>query len=108
MKKFKKNDFKNMKNKRTNRDFYSILSLYSSKKEEELKVGLIITKKSGNAVYRNRIRRIVQEFFRKNSKKITKKEYLLIFKKNKILNIKDTEKELYSILEKIKNTNSLK
>lgn len=108
MKKFKKNDFEKMKQKRTNRNFYSMLTLYSSKKEEEVKVGLIITKKSGKAVYRNRIRRIVQEFFRKNEKKITKKEYLLIFKKNKILNIKDTEKELYDILEKIKNTNSLK
>ena len=108
MKKFKKNDFEKMKQKRTNRNFYSMLTLYSSKKEEEVKVGLIITKKSGKAVYRNRIRRIVQEFFRENEKKITKKEYLLIFKKNKILNIKDTEKELYDILEKIKNTNSLK
>ena len=64
MKKFKKDTFDSFKKARFSRyrDFR-----VSFRKSKECSVGCIVTKKAGNAVKRNRIRRIVFEFFRVNN-----------------------------------------
>ena len=104
METFKDKDFKTFKNKRGKVVFSNNLFLIISYEEvslKENKLGLIITKKTGNAVTRNRIRRIIKNFFIKKEKELNNKSnYLIIFKKSKIQDISLFAKELNLILEK--------
>jgi ribonuclease P protein component len=104
MKTFKDNDFKKFKNKKGKVLFSNNLFLIISYKEvslKENKLGLIITKKTGNAVIRNRIRRIIKNFFIKKENDFNNKSnYLIIFKKSKIQDISLFSKELNLILNK--------
>ncbi len=46
------------------------------------RLGIIVTKKVGNAVKRNRIKRLLRTFFRLNKNKIKKADYIFIAKNN--------------------------
>jgi len=49
------------------------LAIVSKCEGENLRIGITVTRKAGNAVARNRIKRHVREFFRKNRHKLKKK-----------------------------------
>jgi ribonuclease P protein component len=49
----------------------------------EKKLGITASKRVGNAVKRNRVKRLIREFFRKNKEKLKKDTYyIIIAKKN--------------------------
>ena len=84
MKKFKKEDY-SLFDKKSKYTRFKYFRMFMKKNDEDgLAIGLIITKKTGNAVYRNRIRRIVYEFFRKNEAKLKNFKYLIIIDSKKI------------------------
>ena len=52
------------------------------KKASKMKVGMAVSKKSGNAVARNRIKRVLREFFRLHQDKIPQIELVIVPKKH--------------------------
>ncbi len=64
---------------------------------EKMRVGLAVSKKCGNAVERNRIKRVLREFFRKNQNLLTNFEVVVVPKKHvraKSLGYANVEKDL--------------
>jgi ribonuclease P protein component len=63
------------------------------------RLGIIVSKKAGNAVKRNRIKRLVRAFFRVNKNNLQKADHIFIAKKNiDTLTYTQVEKELGKIL----------
>ena len=64
------------------------------------RLGITVTKKIGNAVKRNKVKRLVREFFRLNKHRISMGcDIVIIGKKNSfLLNYKDTNEELGEII----------
>jgi len=67
-----------------------------------VRIGITVTKKVGNAVVRNRIKRFVREYFRLNRQKITGSWDINIIAKKKVANLTSlqTFKALQTIFEK--------
>jgi ribonuclease P protein component len=68
-----------------------------------LGLGLTVTKKIGNAVVRNRIKRVYREVFRLNKHKITA-GFIIFHAKKEIVerNFKEVEQDIIEVLRKIK------
>jgi ribonuclease P protein component len=63
------------------------------------RIGIIVSKKVGNAVKRNRIKRLIRAFFRLNKYRLENLDYVFIAKNNiDILNYDDVERELSKLL----------
>ena len=58
------------------------------KKSDKTRLGITVTKRVGNAVFRNKIKRLIREYFRLNKKKIKRFDFVLIIKNN--INIVNT------------------
>ena len=96
---------------RNNREFKTVYSkgknfwnrnliLYKKKNElEESRLGITITKKFGNAVTRNRVRRRISEIYRLNLYRIKKGYDLVIIPKKNVIDL--SNKDLKSALEHI-------
>lgn len=101
MRTLKENEFKDSKKrkKKVNKNnFLSIMSHYNRDLKES-RFGIIIFTKNCNAVKRNRIKRIIKDFMRKNDQKIKRGEYIFLFnKKIKITLNKEFEETLYDFL----------
>ena len=79
------------------------------KKADTTRIGFAVSKKSGNAVCRNRIKRILREFFRLHFEKIVKAELVIVPKKHvnaHILQFTHVEKDLLPFLEKLEQSQS--
>jgi ribonuclease P protein component len=87
---------------------YSLVYIKTNKKTDCNQVGFVVSKKTGNAVCRNRLKRIFREYYRLNEEKI-KKTYDIVFiakrtagAKFKTLKYSHMEKDLNLILKKLK------
>lgn len=115
----KKNDFDKVYN--SGKVFFSsdlIIKLhYFIQKSDNyygVKIATAISKKSGNAVWRNRVKRLIRESYRLNKNRLVKKtvenkiELLLVFsanrlteKKNKKLFLKDITPSVLELINKV-------
>lgn len=67
----KKRDFQYVyKHGKSYVDYYSILYVFKSNDEKTSRIGIAVGKKLGNAVVRNRIKRLMREVYRHNTFKI--------------------------------------
>lgn len=74
------------------------------KKAPHVRIGLAVSKKSGNAVQRNRIKRILREFFRLHFENIRPCEFVVVPKKHidaNVLQFAHVEKDLFPFLERL-------
>jgi len=90
--------------------YYSLI-FFNKNETNNKKCGFVASKKVGNAVCRNRIKRLFKEFYRKNEKFIKNGNDIIFVGKRilkekiKELKYKDIEKDMLKIL---KNNNLLK
>jgi len=70
-----------------------MISYAQNSKNDASRLGITVTKKTGNAVERNRIKRLIREFFRKNRHLLTHNFDLNIIAKQRIRYYKNTERE---------------
>ena len=86
--------------------FYVIY--FNSIIEENSKVAFSVSKKLGNAVFRNKEKRILREIMRKNMDKINNYELLIVEKRNAInLTFIEKEREIIKLLSKINKKRSM-
>jgi len=86
--------------------FYVIY--YNLSSEKISKVAFSVSKKLGNAVFRNKEKRILREIVRKNLDKIYNYELLIVEKRNAInLTFIEKEREIIRLLSKIKQKRSI-
>lgn len=84
---------------------YTIVFVRNNENEEQ-RFGFVASKKTGNAVQRNRIKRLFREFVKKNEQNLKKNsDYVFVGKsilKENIKNIKykDIEKDLLKVTKK--------
>ncbi len=74
-------------------------------KQREFRVGITVTKKVGKAVKRNRIKRLLKEFFRLYQNQIIDADIVVVAKRKVCICRMDfgqIEKELYPVIKKIK------
>jgi ribonuclease P protein component len=74
-----KNDFKSVFKKGRKLTFASIVMWCKPSGLENVRLGIIVSKKLGGAVIRNRIKRIIREVFRLNRHKIVKGTDILLY-----------------------------
>ena len=119
------------KKKEISRVFYTGKRVYSNSRKlkaifcfgEEnssvVKVAFAIHKKAGNAVWRNKLKRLLRVAYRLNKKKLTSvindKTLLIVISSNTInkkeypnLSLHDVEKDVIQILDKIQNNISIR
>tara|TARA_B100001248_G_scaffold163488_1_gene123472 strand:+ start:5227 stop:5586 length:360 start_codon:yes stop_codon:yes gene_type:complete len=67
------------------------------------RLGIIATRRLGNAIIRNRMKRIVREVFRKNSDLIIPEAEIIILPRKKMLNLEfsQIEEKFKELLEKL-------
>jgi ribonuclease P protein component len=98
-----KNEFKKTyQHGRTVANSFLVLYYIENKKIDESKVAFAVGKKIGNAVIRNRIKRIMREAYRKNLLLVKKNYYLIFIARAKIKGISynNVEKSMLSLLNK--------
>ena len=71
------------------------------------RIAVLVKKKIGKAVYRNRIRRLVKEFFRNNKNKFPESIDMVFLAREKLrgkkeINYKDVEKMILNLVERMK------
>lgn len=87
--------------------YYSLVYIKINKNNEYNQVGFVVSKKTGNAVCRNRLKRLFREYYRLNENKL-KKSYDIVFIakrtagiKVKTLKYNQMEKDLNLIFKKL-------
>ena len=99
-----KQDFKTVKSSKnkTRTKFFWGQAICSADKDTA-KLGIITTRKLGDAHLRNRARRLVRELFRRNASKIKKSASLIVLPRKEILdaNYQTLELEFIAFLQKL-------
>ncbi len=89
---------KREKSKKISTENFTVIC--SEKREVGPRIGIVASKKVGNAVTRNRIKRLIREFFRLNRCRIRRPEDIVVIVRPKaeIEKYVDVEKELERLL----------
>ena len=101
----------------TNKKFKASYLIEQSNEKPEVKIAAAVSKKSGNAVWRNRVKRLIKESYRLNKhglidlaeeKKVT---FSIVFsanalteKKNKKPNLKDVMPDIIELINRLKGS----
>jgi len=83
---------------------FTKLFVVFSKESSQMRAGMAVSKKSGNAVARNRIKRVLREFFRLNQEKIPQIELVVVPKKHvrvQTFSLSSVEKDLLPLLDRL-------
>ena len=86
---------------------YYTLIFFKENKDNILKIGYVASKKVGNAVCRNRLRRLMKEYFRNNSFKLKSNYDIVCVAKKKAgekiqeIMYHDVEKDLNKVFKRI-------
>jgi len=66
------------------------------------RIGITVTKKTGNAVFRNRIKRLIREFFRRNKNLFPAGHDVVVMAKKNLppLSYQETEQELTELFHR--------
>ncbi len=83
------------------RSYSKTLTAIVLRKNQEAKVGFVVTKKHGNAVKRNRVKRVFRAAFREIAPFVTTGAHLIFLPKAEICHtVKETEKNMRYVLMK--------
>lgn len=81
-----------------NRQF--IVYVYEREEFEHFRIGLSVSKKIGNAVTRNRIKRLIRQFFLEHKEQVQIKDYVIIARKPVAeMNYEEVKKSLLHVLK---------
>jgi len=87
---------------------FVLFVLFSTLPEQEWRLGLAVTKKSGSAVERNRIKRVLREFFRIHQEILPEKMHVVAIPKRHLrahrVSLANVTGELLPLIEKIRQT----
>lgn len=87
--------------------YYSKYFVVVAKPAEKARVGMAVSKKNGNAVARNRIKRVLREFFRLNQTSLPSLELVIIPKKHLVVSLLTLAVAMNDLLPLISKLNDL-
>lgn len=96
----KRADFLSRKERIRRINTKSFTILCAKNRETGPRIGIVASRKVGDAVRRNRIKRLVREFFRLNREKISRQEDIIVIARPKtcVQRYTDIEEELRKLL----------
>ncbi|MFS0865529.1 ribonuclease P protein component [Fredinandcohnia sp. 179-A 10B2 NHS] len=81
-----------------NRQF--VVYVYENEGQDHFRIGLSVSKKLGNAVTRNRIKRLIRQFFLEHKFSVQNKDYVIIARKPVVdMEYEEVKKSLLHVLK---------